>query len=140
MSRTEGPLPKVYNSFTILDAASTTGKGVDINVQEFRNILLSLATDGGGDAALTIKIQGSISKDAPDFDAVQSVTNHWDYISVVDLQNNSAIDGDTGISVATADDFRLLEVNINALRWLNVNVTARTEGEVTVKALLFTNK
>ncbi len=126
--------------FTILDAANSTGKGNTLKVEEFRNIILSLATDGGGDAALTIKIQGSISNTVPDFDAVQSVANHWEYLSIVDLENNSAISGDTGISVATADDYRLLEVNINAIRWLNVNVTARTEGEVTVKALLFTNE
>ena len=126
--------------FTILNAAATTGKGNDLRVEEFRNIILSIATDGGGDAALTIKIQGSISNTVPDFDAVQSVTNHWEYLSVVDLENNSAISGDTGISVATADDYRLLEVNTNAIRWLNIIVTARTEGEVTAKALLFTNE
>ena len=125
---------------TILDAANSTGAGVTLKVEEFRNIILAFMTDGGGDAALTAKVQGSISAAAPNFGAAQSKTNHWDYISVVDLQNNSAIDGDTGISVATADDYRLLEVNVNALRWINVVITARTEGELTVKAQPFTNQ
>jgi len=123
----------------ILNAAATTGKGVDLLVEDYRHAVLEIATDGGGDANLTIKIQGSISQDKPDFDADKSKTNHWDYIECIDLQDGSDIDGDTGISVAGADDYRIVETNINGLRWLNVNVTDRSEGEVTVKAKLFSN-
>lgn len=125
---------------TILDAAATTGAGITLKVEEFRNITLSFATDGGGDADLTAKVQSSISEEAPNFDNAQSVTNHWDYVNVVDLQDNAKIDGDDGFVVSTADGYRLFEVNTNGLRWLNVNVTTRTEGELTVKAQPFTNE
>lgn len=123
--------------YTVLDAAGSTGAGNAINVSDFKHAIFSFATDGGGDAALTVKFQGAISEDAPDFDSAQAVSNVWEYIEVVDLEDGAAIDGDTGVAVATADDYRLLEANINGLEWLTANVTARTEGEVTVKIRLF---
>lgn len=123
--------------YTILDAAGTTTSGKAINIQDFKHAVFSFATDGGGDAALTVKFQGSIQDTAPNFGAAQSVTNHWDYIEVVDLQSGTAIDGDTGVAVATADDFRLLEANINGLKWICATVTARTQGEVTIKVRTF---
>ena len=126
--------------FTILNAAGVIGAGTALKVEEFRNIILSFATDGGGDAALTAKIQGSISVAAPDFGAAQSKTNLWDYIAVTDLENGAQIDGDVGFVVATADDYRLFEFNTNALRWINVEITARTQGELTVKSQPFTNE
>lgn len=127
---------------TLLDAKGATGSDLTggINVEDYRNAIFSFATDGGGDAALTVKFQGSISDTAPDFTSAQSLANHWDYIEVVDLEDGTVIDGDTGVSVATADDYRLFEANINGLKWINAIVTARTEGEVTVGVRVFTNQ
>ena len=99
--------------------------------------MLSFATDGGSDAALTVKFQGSIQTDEPDFSAAQSVRNHWDYIEVIDVEDGSAIDGDAGISVSGADDYRLFEINTNGLKWINAIVSNRTEGEVTVLCKAF---
>lgn len=123
---------------TILDAKWATGVWNSILVEDFKNIALSFATDGGGDAALTVKFQWSI-QDNVDFSAAQSVTNMWDYIEVVDLEDGTVIDGDTGISVATADDYRLFEMNTWVLKWINAHVSARTEWEVTIKTKLFSN-
>jgi hypothetical protein len=50
----------------------------------------------------------------------------WDFIEVVDLEDGTAIDGDTGVAVATADDYRLFSANIDGMRWINARVTART--------------
>jgi len=125
--------------YTILDAKATTGVWTSILMQDFRNAVLSFATDGWGTAALTVKFQWSIQEEAPDFSAAQSVTNNWDYIEVIDLQSGTAIDWDTWVTVATADDYRLFEANVNGLRWLNARVTTRTQWEVTIKARLFDN-
>lgn len=119
-------------NYTVLDAAATTGAGKAIYVGDKRHAVFSFATDGGGDAALTVKFQGSTQDEAPTFGAAQSVSNMWDYVQVKDLEDNSTLDGDTGVTVATADDYRQLEVNTNHLKWISANVTARTEGEVTV--------
>jgi hypothetical protein len=123
--------------YTVLSAAAATGAGNALAIEDFKNAVFSFATNGGGTAALTVKFQGSIQETCPNFGSAQSVTNHWDYIEVVDLQDGAAIDGDTGVAVATADDYRLLEANINGLKWLCATVTARSAGSVTVKARLF---
>lgn len=128
-----------YKEYTLLNAKASTGIGNAISVDDLKTVDFSFATDGGGTAALTVKFQGSISENVPDFSAAQSLSNHWDNIEVIDLQDGTAIDGDVGISVATADDYRLFEANVNGLRWVCARVTARTAGSVTVKARGFSN-
>ena len=86
---------------------------------------------------MTVKFQGSIQITQPDFSSAQSVSNHWDYIQGIDLEDGSALDGDTGFVVAGTDDFKIYEVNVNGLRWFDATVTARSAGSVTVKVLAF---
>lgn len=131
-------------TYTLLNAKAAAGAGIAIPCGDFRHAVFFFATDGGGDAALTVKFAGSIGKGispnedvVPAFGSAASVTNMWDYIEVIDLEDGSAIDGDTGVSVATADDYRILEANVNGLKYLTAIVTARTEGEVTVICRLF---
>ena len=124
---------------TILDAKWANGVWKNMLVKDYQNIWMSFATDGWLDAALTVKIQWSISDEAPDFSAAQSVSNTWDYIEVIDLNSGSGVPWDTWIIVATADDYRQLEVNVNGLMWINARVSGRTAWEVTVKARWFSN-
>lgn len=131
--------------YTILDAKAAAGAGIAIPCGDFQHAIFTFATDGGSDAALTVKFQAAFSDGAtagspPDFAAAQSVTNMWDYVEVIDLQDGTAIDGDDGISVATADDYRQVEFNLNGAKYICARVTARTEGEVTVKAFLTNNQ
>lgn len=112
----------------ILDAVVATGAGVAINVGDLRNLVLALNTTGLTDA--TIKIQGSIQQDEPNWTGAQSADNIWDYIQLRDLEDASAIDGDTGIVLAGAADNRLLAVNTDHLVWVNVRVTAWAVGEI----------
>jgi hypothetical protein len=126
------------NSFplqTILSAQAATGVGNNINVENFRYAVLEFGT--ASSANLTIKFQGSVSDDAPTFSSAQSVSNHWDYIDVIDLEDGASIDGDTGVAPAGTDDFRLFQVNVDGLKWLCARVTAYAAGSVTVKVKLF---
>lgn len=132
-------MPRDYKEYTLFSAKGATGVGINVSCEDFQHAIFSFATDGGSDAALTVKFQGSISDDAPTFSSAQSVSNHWDYIQTVDLENGNTIDGDTGVAVATADDYRLLEANISGLKWLNARITARTQGELTIKVKLYNN-
>lgn len=126
-------------NYTILDAKGANWVWSNINVEDFRNCVFSFATDGGWDAALTVKFQWSIQEDCPVFSTAQSVTNMWDYIEVIDLNTWSAIDWDTWIAVASADDYRQVEANINGLKWINAIVSWRTAWEVSIKIKLFSN-
>jgi len=105
-----------------------TLKGRVKMVQGFRH--LELHTDTSGTATMTFKVQGSDAEVMPNFNAAQSVTNRWDYIEIKDLQDGTAIDGDTGVAAAGADDHRMFEINANSLRWVNVVVTAWTQGKL----------
>ncbi len=133
---------KAGSAVTISDDGSGTntwlrqGAGKHIYVGDFQDIVVTFDTDGGADAALTVKFVGSVSLDAPDFDKAQSTTNQWDYVEVVDLEDGSAIDGDTGVAVAGADDHRQLAVNVDNLNWFGAIISGRTEGEVKITTLL----
>ena len=127
------------NLVTFLDAALATWAWSGKIATDFRNATFAFATDGWADAALTVKFQWSAAEVEPDWDSAQSVTNMWDFIETVDLEDWTAIDWDTWISVATADDYRQLAANVDGMRWINCIVTARTQWEVTVKWYLFSN-
>lgn len=133
------------NTFS-LDGSTATGGGAGgntgcfcvtvgaMNVEDYKDVVISWDTDGGGDAAMTVKLVGSIQDDAPDFAAAQAADNQYEFIYQSDYENSAAenIDGDTGFVVASADNHRLLKANISGLRWLGVLPTAGTEGELTV--------
>jgi len=117
--------------------------GKVLPVEDYRTIVMSFNTDGGGDAAMTVKLAGSIGKSAtdsgvPDFAKAQSASNSFDFIEMADYQSSSVvIAGDTGFVVASADDHRTFEANINGLKYVSLLATAGTQGELTVKAVLF---
>lgn len=123
---------------TILDAKAATGAGSSIMVDDFTHIVLSF--DTASSANLTIKVQGSIQEAEPTWGSAQAVANQWDYLQIKDLEDGSSIDGDTGVAVSGTDDNRMFEVNVNGLKWINVIVTARSAGAVTVKAKCFSNQ
>lgn len=124
---------------SILTAQAATGTGTSVNVQDFQNIQLQVTT--ASSANLTIKIQGSMEDTAPDFSASASGTNAWTYISSYDLNDpTTVIIGSTGIAATGTDIFKNLLVNVDGLAWINVTVTARSAGSVTVKCLAFNNQ
>ena len=118
----------------ILNAKAATGIGTPLFVADFDHIMLAL--DTASSANLTVKFQGSYAHQMPDFNAAQSVSNQWDYIEVKDIEDGSAIDGDTGIAPAGTDDNRIFEANLSGLRWICAVVTARSAGSVSVRAFV----
>jgi len=123
-----------------MTAKGATGIGNNIFCKDFTHAILHFDTDGGGDAALTAKLVGSVKEDCPDFTAAQTMSNSYDFIQMKDLEDGSSIDGDIGFVVVTADNHRIFEVNVNGLNWLNVRITARTQGELTVFVTLYNSQ
>lgn len=134
-------MPKIYKQFTLLDAKAATGIGTPIDVRDYQKITVTVAT--ASSANLTVKFQGALPAadeySYPDFNAAQSVTNMWDYIEIIDLEDGAAIDGDVGIAPAGTDDFRIFQLNTEGLAYINAVVTARSAGSVTVKGMAFNN-
>lgn len=127
----------VTQQFLILTAKETTGIGTSALVESFRHLLLTLSSQSN--ANFTVKFQGSNSDDCPNFSTAQSATNEWDYVQVKDLQDNSTVNGDTGVAFAGTDDVRQFEMNTNGLKWINARVTAISAGSVNVKGKGFNN-
>lgn len=119
---------------TILDAVVADGEGNPQQVDDFDFVGLQLSS--ASNANMVVKIQGSLSDDVPDFGAAQSVTNHWDYVDVIDLEDGASIDGDTGITLSGTDDFRNLELNVTGMKWINAIVSSWSAGALTLKAKL----
>lgn len=122
-----------------LDAKGATGAGTALRVTDFQHISVFIGTDGGADAALTVKCQGALGDTEPTWASDQSVANPWDFVAMHDYQNSEITDGDDGFVVATADDYRQFVVSVDALDWVNFRVTARSAGEVTVRGRAYSN-
>jgi len=128
-----------------LDGSTATGGGAGgatgcycetigmTNIRDYPDCTFAFDTDGGGDAAMTVKLVGSIQELEPDFAAPQTASNQYDYIYMNDLNDASNnIVGATGFVVAGADDHRIFEGNFSGLQWIGVLPTAGTAGELTV--------
>ena len=128
---------KFYN---VMTAKAATGIGNVLYVGDATSVHFFIATDGGGDAALTVQFQGASTESAPTFSSAQSKINQWEYLDVIDSEDGASIDGDTGIAASSADIYRKVYLNVEAgITWVTANVTARTAGEVTVDATVTTN-
>ena len=114
----------------IMSAKAATGSGTVLDVSDYD--IITLAFDTATSANLTCKVQGSLATDAPTWGSAQSPSNQWDYLQMKDLENGSSIDGDTGFAVTGTDDNRIFEVNVSAMKWLNLIITARSAGSLTV--------
>ena len=90
-----------------------------------------------GTPTMTVKFQGSISDTAPDFNASQAYNNSWDYVEVIDYEDGTAIDGDTGIACSGTADNRMFEINVSGLKWLTVAITSFTAGNLDVRVVNF---
>lgn len=120
----------ITQQFPILSAKAATGSGNVIDVSDYDHVVIAVHT--ADSANLTMKVQGSIADTAPTWANAQSVSNPWDYVQIKDLEDGSSVDGDVGFAPAGTDDHRLFEINVNGLKWLNLIVTARSAGSVTV--------
>lgn len=104
-------------------------------VKDYRNAIYSINST----ATYTVKFAGSISETPSDPTQPASSTNQWDYIEVVDLEDGTTIDGDSGIAF-TGSDSRMFEVNVNALSWIYTIITSYTSGTTTIQAVATTNE
>lgn len=92
------------------------GVGTTLDVSNYKTVVLQLRTKTS--AAGNLRFKASMSKTAPNFDASATSENPWFYVQVVNLLNNSSIDGDKGITLTGTDVVMGLEVNTNFIKWL----------------------
>jgi len=101
------------------DAGSYEFKTITINAEEV--------------ASVGFKIVGSDMETAPDWYASQSSTNRYDNVAVYDLQNNTELEGDTGITISGTDTNSIYQVYANNLKWLFVKSSNYASGSVDIR-------
>ena len=121
--------------YVLLNAKAATGLDKIAFSEDFE--FVNMTVDTINSANFTIKFATSDSENPPNFTAAQSVSNSYDYQDVIDLEDGSSIDGDTGVSASGTDDHRRFQLNTSAARWCAAIITTYTAGNITVKARLF---
>ena len=120
---------------TIMDAKDAVGAGNSFLVKDFRHVVVTIVAKDS--PALQVYAVGAISNEEPDWAGDQdSLSAPYEFIQMRDYQDNSAVNGDDGITFAT-EDVRMLEINTNGLVWLNFILAACDAGNVTIKAVGF---
>lgn len=125
----------------VLEAKASTGASNAFFCSDFRNLIAGISAPAN--STFTIKFVGGVGDTAPDFTAAQSTTNKYDFLEAIDLQDGSAIDGDTGVTIdntTAAVNNRLFEININALDYVGIQVTSWTDGSVSAVFTMTTNQ
>ena len=130
---------KYPNEIVVFDAVSATGTSDPISgLFDYRNVMLTLSS--ANSANFTIKFQVSYSDTAPDFSAAASPTNRWDYVNVVDLEDKTNYDWDTGVVFTGTDQVRQFEIDTNGFTWFAATITARSAGDISLHLNAFTNQ
>ena len=122
----------------MLNAVAANGASANIDVSDFRHVIVTVNTANNADA--TLQFRGAISDTAPTFTNAQAVANRWDNIHAWDYEDATGEDGDTGFAFGGADDHRILEINVNGLKWLSAVVTNYVAGNITVRLRRFNNQ
>jgi len=130
-----GPAVDVTDTGTGTQTLDLKGRVIYTGDHTTVNIMFNFAST----PTMTLKVQGSSKLDTPDFYAAQSTTNRWDYMEIVDLEDGTIIDGDTGIACSGSADNRIIQVNTNGLSWVTLAVTAWTAGKLGAYATLYDN-
>ncbi len=136
MSRRIAQYEIMHNGITA--SALATG----IHVTDYRNAVITISTSGGFNG--TIKFQGALKIRGDQLNAVDfsdgsrasdgTVNNPWMYVQCIDLEDASAIDGNTGVAYTGTDSIRIVEINTNSFDYFGIHVTAVSAGTVTCVA------
>ena len=110
----------------VINAKTTTGPGVALDVEQYKCVRFQLATQSS--AAGTLKFAISSSEIQPDFSISPSYTNRYSFVQIVDYAQGNTIPGATGIVLTGTDVVANYEVNTNLIKWICPIMTAHSAG------------
>jgi hypothetical protein len=117
---------------TALEAADSAGTiSKFIPVAGFAAIKVNIFADNS--AAGTVKVWGSDQYDTPDFSSAVAFDNQIQQMALLDTGSTST-DPLTDITIS-ADGLKSYEVNTNGLKWIAVELDARSAGDVSVSVI-----
>lgn len=139
-------------AFKLMDAVAANSTATPMNVEDYRNVEVTLVTSGSASGVIKFQIaQGAIaggnttstgftnnaaaatgSLKYPDFSSASSPSNPWTYVQVIDLADQSTVNGGTGITLSGTDVSRTFEVNINAAMYFTATLSGYSAGAFTI--------
>ena len=123
-------MKRILSSSILLNAVATATLSEARLIEDHRHAVLDVILAG---FTGTIKVKVSNQRDKPDFSATPSATNNWTYMDLIGRDDGgSTITGTTGIATTTASTNKSYAVNSDAIRWIAVDVVARTAGTASV--------
>ncbi len=117
-------------TYRAMDAKDDTGTEKMCFLGDADYAVISIHTDNS--ANLTVKFAISDQDDPPTVTSAQSSSNDWEYVQIVDAEDGSTVDGNTGFAVAGTDDDRKFTVNFDGAKWLIPVITAISAGDLTI--------
>lgn len=114
-------------------AATTNYTVAQVSAFRYYTIALNVAT-----GSQVIKCRGSISDAKPNFGAVVSLTNSYDFLDLKDV-NDFDVASST-ITVSTSTVSRLYEVQAKNLKWLTCGITTYYNGTTTIRGFFTADK
>lgn len=116
---------------SILSATTTYSTSTMESVVYYRNLGITVI---GESATGTLKFYCSLYDNLPTLYSEATSTNPYDTVQVIDTEDGSSIDGDTGITLANTTDVRQFEINSNNFRWCGAVLTgSEVDGTTTVR-------
>ena len=103
----------------------------------FRNIVCTVLPNTTPSYKLYFMKSDQVAE--PDFAAPVSATNLIEYVEVIDLNDGSAIDGTTGVTIS-ATTLRSFEWNNNTAKWVGIIVNTYATGNLTGNVLMSMNQ
>lgn len=114
-------------SLTLTNGAAN-GAGIAMDVTDYRHLVLALNSTSS--AAMVINVQGSIQEAQPTWASAASPTNQWAYVQIINLDDQSTVNGTTGITLSGTDIAKMYEVNTNGIKWVNLIVSSYSAGQL----------
>lgn len=102
-----------------------------LNVSDYKSVEAIIFADGTPN--LTLKCVGSITDECPLFMNPVSASNLYGTVAMIDLQDASAIYGDTGVVFSGSTLCFRTSINVDALKYLTFKTLDFKAGSVTVK-------
>lgn len=128
---------KDFKHYVVLDSVVATWIWKPISIEDFKHCIITIGTSWS--ANCTIKFKADAQEATQTFWSAASISNLWDTVQVIDLENGTPIDWDTWIVYSWTDAVRNFEININWLSHFTLDVTARSAWTIKATAYLTNN-
>lgn len=120
----------IQQPISALSAVVANGAGVALNVSDYEDVVIQVATSGSTTA--TIKFAVSYSLVKPNFAIAPSATNQYTFVQITDVSTEaSPIVGATGIVIAGTDIVKAYFTNTEFIRWICPIVSGYNAGTIT---------